>query len=65
VPSMASLRRYELDPQKPTPIVDENGKVTLYGVVDNAMDKQIAGVQTRGVPGVFSVDNKLLVGSQK
>jgi osmotically-inducible protein OsmY len=61
----ASLRRYELDPQKPIRIVVENGKVTLYGVVDNAMDKQIAGVQARGVPGVFSVDNKLVVASQK
>lgn len=61
----ASLRRYEIDPQKPIRIVVENGKVTLYGVVDNAMDKQIAGVQASGVPGVFSVDNKLVVASQK
>jgi hyperosmotically inducible protein len=61
----SSLRRYELDPQKPIRIVVENGKVTLYGVVDNAMDKQIAGVQASGVPGVFSVDNKLVVASQK
>ena len=60
----SSLRRYELDPQKPIRIVVENGKVTLYGVVDNAMDKQIAGVQASGVPGVFSVDNKLVVASQ-
>jgi hypothetical protein len=35
------------------------------GVVDNAMDKQIAGVQASGVPGVLSVDNKLVVASQK
>jgi hyperosmotically inducible protein len=61
----SSLRRYELDPQKPIRIVVENGKVTLYGVVDNAIDKQIAGVQASGVPGVFSVDNKLVVASQK
>jgi hyperosmotically inducible protein len=61
----SSLRRYELDPQKPIRIVVENGKVSLYGVVDNKMDKQIAGVQASGVPGVFSVDNKLVVASQK
>jgi len=61
----SSLRRYEIDPQKPIRIVVENGKVTLYGVVDNALDKQIAGVQASGVPGVFSVDNKLVVASQK
>jgi hyperosmotically inducible periplasmic protein len=61
----SSLRRYELDPQKPIRIVVENGKVTLYGVVDNAMDKPIAGLQASGGPGVFSVDNKLVVASQK
>jgi hypothetical protein len=59
----ASLRRYELDPQKPIRIVVENGKVTLYGVVDNAMDKQIAGVQASSLPGVFSGDNTLVVTS--
>jgi hyperosmotically inducible periplasmic protein len=57
----ATLRRYELDPQKPIRIVVDNGKVTLYGVVDSAMDKQIAGTQANSVPGVFSVDNQLLV----
>jgi hypothetical protein len=59
----ASLRRYELDPQNPIRIVVENGKVTLYGVVDNAMDKQIAGVQASSLPGVFSGDNTLVVAS--
>jgi len=29
-------------------------------VVDSAMDKQIAGTQANGVPGVFSVDNQLI-----
>jgi hyperosmotically inducible periplasmic protein len=56
----SALRRYELDPQKPIRIVVDNGKVTLYGVVDSAMDKQIAGTQANSVPGVFSVDNQLL-----
>jgi osmotically-inducible protein OsmY len=55
-----SLQRYEMDRQKPIRIVVENGHVTLYGVVDSAMDKQIAGTQTSGVPGVFSVDNQLI-----
>lgn len=55
-----TLRRYEMDPQKPIRIVVENGHVTLYGVVDSAMDKQIAGTQASGVPGVFSVDNQLI-----
>jgi hyperosmotically inducible periplasmic protein len=56
----SALRKYEIDPQKPIRIVVDNGKVTLYGVVDSAMDKQIAGTQANSVPGVFSVDNQLL-----
>jgi len=55
-----TLQRYEMDPQKPIRIVVENGHVTLYGVVDSAMDKQIAGTQASGVSGVFSVDNQLI-----
>ncbi len=55
-----TLQRYEMDPQKPIRIVVENGHVTLYGVVDSAMDKQIAGTQANSVPGVFSVDNQLI-----
>jgi len=35
--------------------------VTLYGVVDSQMDKQIAEMQAKSVPNVFSVDNKLMV----
>jgi hyperosmotically inducible periplasmic protein len=56
----STLQRYETDPQKPIRIVVENGHVTLYGVVDSAMDKQIAGTQASSVPGVFSVDNQLI-----
>lgn len=55
------LRKYGLDPQKPIRIVVQNGHVTLYGVVDSAMDKQIAEVQAKSVPNVFSVDNQLVV----
>ncbi len=56
----STLQRYEMDPQKPIRIVVQNGHVTLYGVVDSAMDKQIAGTQANSVPGVFSVDNQLI-----
>jgi len=45
----------------PISIVVKNGNVTLEGVVDNDMDKQIAGVQTNTVGGVFSVTNNLAV----
>ena len=55
------LQPYQMDPQKPIRIVVENGHVTLYGVLDSARDKQIAGTQANSVPGVFSVDNQLVV----
>ncbi len=56
------LSRYAIDPVKPIRIVVDNGHVTLYGTVESAMDKNIAGLRASGVPGAFSVDNKLEVG---
>jgi len=60
----SSLSRYAMDPQKPIRIVVQNGHVTLYGVVDTQMDKQLAETQARSVPNVFSVDDKLVVAGQ-
>lgn len=42
-------------------IIVQNGHVTLYGVVLNQMDASIAGMQANATPGVFSVDNDLIV----
>ncbi|WP_180540994.1 BON domain-containing protein [Nevskia soli] len=42
-------------------ILVDNGHVTLTGVVDNEMDKNIAGIQAKQVPNVFSVQNDLRV----
>jgi osmotically-inducible protein OsmY len=56
------LSKYALDPAKPIRIIVANGHVTLYGVVDNAMDKNIAGIRANQLFGAFSVDNKLQVG---
>jgi hyperosmotically inducible protein len=42
-------------------IIVKNGNVTLYGVVNNAGDEAIAGMQANSAPGVFSVDNDLIV----
>jgi hyperosmotically inducible periplasmic protein len=55
------LQRYALGVQKPIRIIVENGHVTLMGVVDNEMDKNLAGLRANGVPGIFSVDNQLRV----
>jgi len=55
------LGRYASDPVHPIRIVVDNGHVTLYGAVQSAMDKTIAGMRASSVPGAFSVENKLVV----
>jgi hyperosmotically inducible periplasmic protein len=42
-------------------IVVKHGRTMLLGVVDNAVDRQIAEVRAREVSGVFEVDNSLIV----
>jgi hyperosmotically inducible periplasmic protein len=59
----AQLNRYSLDPAKPIRITVVNGNVTLSGVVDNAGDKDVAGIRANTVPGVFKVTNNLQVAS--
>src|SRR6266849_3720217 len=55
------LSKYALDPARPIRIIVENGHITLYGSVDSAMDKQVAGIRANQLSGAFSVDNKLTV----
>jgi hyperosmotically inducible protein len=55
------LQRYSLGVNKPIRIIVNGGHVTLVGVVDSEMDKNIAGIRANGVPGIFSVDNQLKV----
>jgi hyperosmotically inducible protein len=59
----SSMARYRLDPNPPIRIIVENGHVTLKGAVDSEMDRNIAYLQARGVPGAFSVTNNLQTGS--
>jgi len=42
-------------------IIVDNGNVTLAGTVDSQSDKEIAGMRTNQVPGIFSVKNDLVV----
>jgi len=42
-------------------IIVNNGHVTLYGVVLNKSDSDIAFMQANSAPGAFSVDNDLVV----
>jgi len=55
------LGRYATDPVDPIRIVVDHGHVTLYGTVQNEMDKNIAGLRAGEVFGAFSVENKLAV----
>jgi osmotically-inducible protein OsmY len=61
----ASLNKYAMDPGKTIRISVQNGNVTLFGVVDNQTDKDVAGIQANTVPGLFRVDNQLQVVNDK
>jgi hyperosmotically inducible periplasmic protein len=61
----STMRKYAMVPEKPIRIIVDKGHVTLYGVVDSKMDKQIAETQAKSVSGAFSVDNKLVVANEK
>jgi hyperosmotically inducible periplasmic protein len=55
------LSKYAIDPARPIRIIVDNGHLTLYGSVDNKMDKEVAGIRANQLFGAFSVDNKLQV----
>ena len=59
----ATLNRYGLQAVPPIHIIVKNGNVLLDGVVATEMDKNVANIQARGVPGVFNVENRLMVES--
>ena len=52
---------YASDPQAPVRIVVQNGNVDLYGVVNSAVDRAVIVSRARSVPGVFSVNDHLVV----
>jgi len=60
----SALGKYAIDPARPIRIIVHNGNISLYGTVDSAMDKQIAGMRVSSVPGAFSVKNNLAVEGQ-
>ena len=57
----APIQHYGMGSNRPIHIIVNRGHVTLEGVVDRQSDKNLAGLRANGVPGVFSVDNNLLV----
>jgi len=57
------LYRYGMAAVPAIHIIVKNGHVTLKGVVDNSMDKQLVETRANSVPGVFSVKDDLAVGN--
>jgi hyperosmotically inducible protein len=55
------LEHYGVGSNRPIHIIVNSGHVTLEGVVDREMDKNLAGIRANGVFGVFSVQNNLVV----
>jgi hyperosmotically inducible periplasmic protein len=59
-----ALQRYAINPVRPIRISVQNGHVALYGVVNSQQDKQMAFMRANTVPGVFSVENHIMVEGQ-
>jgi hyperosmotically inducible protein len=55
------LSKYAMDPARPIRIIVDNGHVKLYGSVDNATEKNVAGIRANQLFGAFSVENNLTV----
>jgi len=60
--SQSDLGRYTMGAIPQVHIIVKNGHVSLEGVVMDQMDKNIAGIVAKTVPGVFSVENNLQIG---
>ena len=55
------LFRYATQSVPPIHLIVDRGHATLKGVVANKGDAQLAYIRARGVPGLFSVKNELVV----
>ena len=49
----------------PIHIIVKHGRITLFGVVDNAGDRQLAEFKAREVSGAFSVTNELTIAEDR
>jgi hyperosmotically inducible protein len=54
-----ALNRYAVFPQAPIRIIVDRGNVTLEGVVNSEVERQLAFSRVNGLSGVFSVTNNL------
>jgi osmotically-inducible protein OsmY len=58
------LQQYAIVPSRPIRISVQNGNLTLYGVVDNQMDKELVYMRVMQLPNIFHVTNDLIVANQ-
>lgn len=56
-----SLYRYLQGPQPSVRLIVDNGRIALEGVVANRGDYNLAGILAKGIPGVFEIENNLLI----
>jgi BON domain len=55
------LFKYGVGSRQAIHIIVDGGRATLKGVVNSEADRQLAYQRARGVPGLFAVDNELIV----
>ncbi|HEX5887002.1 MAG TPA: BON domain-containing protein [Pyrinomonadaceae bacterium] len=55
------LFKYGVASNRAIHIIVDGGRATLKGVVDTQADKNQAYIRARGVPGIFAVNNELMV----
>jgi hyperosmotically inducible protein len=58
------LFRYGVGSRQAIHIIVDRGRATLKGVVNNAGDRNLAYMRARSVPGLFAVNNELMVESE-
>jgi hyperosmotically inducible periplasmic protein len=63
--SNSPLFRYATQSVPPIHLIVKRGHATLKGVVANRGDAQIAYMRARGVPGLFSVRNELIIEGER
>jgi hypothetical protein len=56
-----ALERYGLGPDPPVHVVVENGRITLEGMVDARLHRQLIAATVRSRTMAFAVENNLVV----
>jgi hyperosmotically inducible protein len=60
--SRPGFEKYAIQAASPIRIIVKNGNITLNGVVGSRMDKTLAYLAARSVPGTFAVTDNLTIG---